>query len=81
MLYISIVTIIGLFVSLVLTYYLLLDFLLSDLFPDQKIRNNTVEASFCIPGVSTEHKNDLRVKPIVKSDIGFLLEFDWYSSY
>ena len=66
-------TIIVLFVSLVLTYYLLLDFLFSDLFPDQKIRNNTVEASFGIPGVSTEPKNYLRVKPIVENDIGFLL--------
>ena len=31
-------------------------------------------------GVSTEPKNDLRFKLIVDSNIGFLLEFGWYSS-
>ena len=43
------------------------------------IINNTVEAPFGIPGARTEPKNDLRVKPIVESEIGFLLEINRYS--
>ena len=46
----------------------------------KKIRNNTVEAPFVIPGVSTKWKSDLRFRPIVESEIGFLLEFDRYSN-
>ena len=46
----------------------------------QKIRNKTVEVPFVIPGMSTKRQRDLRFKPIVKSNIGFLLEFDWYLS-
>ena len=41
-----------------------------------KIRNNTVEATFDILGTSTEPENDLKLKPIVKSKIGFMLEFN-----
>ena len=44
-----------------------------------KIRNNIVEAPFGIPGVSTENDKILRIKPIVESDIGFLLEIYRYS--
>ena len=46
----------------------------------QKIINNTVEAPFGKTSVSTEQKNDSRVKPIVESNIGFMLEFEKYSS-
>ena len=45
-----------------------------------KIRNNTVEIPFFIPGASNERQSDLRGNPIVESEIGFLLEFDRYSS-
>ena len=45
----------------------------------KKIRNNTEEAPFGIPGASTEPKNDMKVKATVESDIGFLLEIDQYS--
>ena len=51
-----------------------------NLFPAHKIRNNTVEAPFGVPGAITEPNNELRVKLIVESEIGFLLEFNWYSS-
>ena len=34
-----------------------------------KLRNNTEEAPFRIPDVITEDENDLRVKPIVESNI------------
>ena len=37
-----------------------------------KIRKNTEEAPFGTLGASTETKNDLRVKTIVESEIGFL---------
>ena len=37
-----------------------------------KLRNNIEEAPFDIPGVSTEHDNNLRVKPIVEREILFL---------
>ena len=55
--------------------YLLLAFWFpfSNLFIAQKIRNKTEEAPFGIPGMSTESENGLRAKPIVESDIGFLL--------
>ena len=46
----------------------------------KKIRNKEVETSFGIPCASTEPENDLRVKLIVDSNIGFLLEFNRYSS-
>ena len=62
------------------TYYLLLVFTYFNLFTVKRIRNNTVEASFGILGVSNEPKNYLKANPIVESDIGFLLESDWYSS-
>ena len=42
------------------------------------MRNNTVEASFVIPGMSTEPEKDLRAKFIVESKIGFLLLLDRY---
>ena len=37
-----------------------------------KIKNNTEEAPFVIPGERTEPENYLRVKPIVEIKIGFL---------
>ena len=43
-----------------------------------KIKNSTEEAPFVIPGGSTETENDLRVNPIVESEIIFLLEIDQY---
>ena len=43
-----------------------------------KLGNNTEDAPFGIMGESTETNNNLRVKPIVESDIGFLLEIDQY---
>ena len=46
----------------------------------EKIRNNTVEATFGILCVHTEPEKDLRVKPIVEIDNDFLLEFIRYSS-
>ena len=46
----------------------------------KKNRNKTVESPFVIPGVSNKQQINLRVKPIVESEIGFLLEFDRYSS-
>ena len=42
-----------------------------------KIRNNTEKEPFGITGASTENKNNFRVKPIVESNICFLLEIDW----
>ena len=50
------------------------------IFPTQKIRNKTVEVIFAILGASIEHQSDLRVKQIVESKIGFLLESDHYLS-
>ena len=44
-----------------------------------KLRNNTIETPFGIPGDSTEHEIDLRVNPIVESKICFLLEIYQYS--
>ena len=52
----------------------------SKLFTAQKIRNNIVESPFGKTGVRTLQKNDLRFEPIVEIHIGFLLEFDKYSS-
>ena len=40
-----------------------------------KNKKNTVDAQFGILGASTERHNYLRVKTIVESGIGFLLEF------
>ena len=62
------------------TYYLLLVFSCLNLFPDKKIRSNTLEAPFGITGASTETENVLRVNLIVEREIGFLLEFYQYSS-
>ena len=45
-----------------------------------KIINKTVEVIFVIPGASNKRQSNLRVKPIYDSKIGFLLEFDRYSS-
>ena len=44
-----------------------------------KIINNTLEATFDIPGASTETKNNLRFKTIVDRYIAFLLEIYCYS--
>ena len=38
-----------------------------------KLRNNTEEAPFGIPGASTELESNLRVNTTVESKIGFLL--------
>ena len=44
-----------------------------------KLENNMEEVPFGIPGASTETKNDLRVKPIIESELSFLLEIYRYS--
>ena len=43
------------------------------------IINNTEEAPFGIPGASTEHENNLRVKLIIESEIFFWLGIYQYS--
>ena len=43
------------------------------------MRNKAEEAPFGIPSAITEPKNNLRVKPIVESEIGFMLKIDRYS--
>ena len=73
-------TIMVLFISPFLYLWVTIGFPCLNIFPAQKIRNNTLEAPFGIPGVSTEPKNDLRVKPIVDIKIDFILEFKLYSS-
>ena len=45
----------------------------------KKIRKNTEEAPYFIPGASTEPNNNLRFNPFVEIKIGFLLEVDCYS--
>ena len=72
-LYISIINIMVLVISQILYSLLTIGFPCLNLFTVQKIINKTLEASFGILGVSTEPKNDLRVKPIFESKIGFLL--------
>ena len=67
------------FVSLIFSYYLLFGFR-ALIFYSTKIRNNILESLFFIPGVSAEHEDDLRVKLIVESEIGLLLELYRYSS-
>ena len=62
------------------TCYLLLVLPLFLSISSTKIRNNTLEVSFGIPGVRTEPENYLRVKPIVDKKIDFMLEFESYSS-
>ena len=37
-------------------------------FSNTKLRNNTYDATFVIPGASNETGNDLRVKPIVEKN-------------
>ena len=61
-------------------FYLLptIGFTSSNLFILKQIINNTVEAPFGILGASTEPENNFRVKLIVESDTGFLLEIDRY---
>ena len=80
MLYIANITIMVQFISP--TFYLLLTirFPLLNIFPAQKIRNNTVKAPYGILGASTEGQNNLRIDPIFESNIGFLFELDHYSS-
>ena len=48
-------------------------------FSGKKLINNTEEAPFGIPVVSTEPANVLRVKLIVEIKIGFMLEIERYS--
>ena len=68
------------FIYIAVLYLLLtIGFACLNLFQAQKIRNNTEEEPFGIPVTSTEPENNLGVKPIVYSKIGFLLEMDWYS--
>ena len=75
-LYIAIMTIMNLFISLFLYLLHTIGFPCLNLLSSQKIRNNTVEASFGILDESTELKNNLRFKQIVESEIIFPLEFD-----
>ena len=42
--------------------------------------NNKLETNFGIPDAITEPNYDLRAMKIVDNEIGFQLEFDWYSS-
>ena len=79
MLYIEIITNMVRFISLFKYVLLSIGLPSSHLFPAQKLRSNTEEALFGIPGAITETKNDLRVKPIVESNIGFLLKVERYS--
>ena len=76
MLYVANITIMVGFISLIFSYYLLLALM----FYSKKIRNNTVQSLFCIPGASAERQDDSRVKLILESKIGLLLEFNRYSS-
>ena len=48
------------------------------IFYSTKIWNSFVESLVCIQGASAEPKDEYRVKLIVESAIGLLLEFDWY---
>ena len=61
---------------ILITFYLvsMIEFIYST-----KLRNSTEEASFGIPGTSTEHEINLRVKPIVERNYFFLLQIDRYS--
>ena len=61
-----------LFISPFLYLLLTIGFPCSNMFPTQKIRNNTVEVSFGIPGVINKPENNFRVKPIVESEVDFL---------
>ena len=65
-----------------INFYLLLTvgFQCLNLFPTHKIRNNIADPPFGIPRVCNELENNLRVKLIVESEIGFLFYFDRYSS-
>ena len=47
-------------------------------FHGTKIRNNTEEAPFGIPGASTEDNKNLKATPIIDNDISFLMEIDRY---
>ena len=62
---------------ILITYYYYFPYL--NQFPAQKIINSTLDAPFGIPGASTDPENDFRVKPIIESEIDFLLDFDRYS--
>ena len=68
-----------LFISPFLYLLLTIGFPCSNIFPAQKIRNKTDESPFGIPGASNETEKNLRFKPVVESDIEFLLEIEWYS--
>ena len=63
-------------ISQILYLLLIIFFPCVNLFPTQAIINKTVDVPFVIPGVSTKRQSDFRVKLIVESEIGFLLEFD-----
>ena len=68
------------FISLV---FILLTFsfiFMSESISEKKIRDNKVEVPFIIQGEITERQSDLRINPIVESDIGFLLELGRHSS-
>ena len=71
MLYVANITIMVSFISLFLYLLITIGFPCLNIFRAQKIRNNIVEAPFGIPGTSTGCQNDLRVKPIVETEIGF----------
>ena len=65
-------------ISILVTYSLFISYL--NLFPSQKMRKNTIYAPFDKAGASTEKQKCLNINPVPESDIGFLLEFDQYSS-
>ena len=81
MLYIANITIMVQFISPTLYFLPTIVFPCFNLFQKQKIRNNTVETTFSVPGASTEWQKMFRVNPIIENDIGFLLEFNQYSGY
>ena len=66
------------FVSLILILITLYWVSMLEYIPSTKIRSNTEEALFGIPGASTEINNSLRFNPIIEICIGFLLEVYQY---
>ena len=64
-----------LFILPVLYFLLIIVLSMFEYISAQKIRNNTVEATFGVPCASTEPKKILRVNTIFERKIGFLLEF------
>ena len=67
------------FISLVFVLITLYWVFMLEYISREKIRNNTEDAPLCIPRVSTEPGNDLKVKRIIDSDIVLQLEIYRYS--